>query len=601
MFYVRPNQPYYAPRHSYPASSYYAQPEPEPYVSPDELARARYLQAMREQRAARKAYADALAERELRRMESQYGADEDEPYTPYGVPRTRRAPALHQPRYYEQPEEEDEEEGPVYGYDNWADALRARAREQERARALEQERAREIAAEHERQRLRAAQLAAEQERQRALAAAEEERRQAHAYKQAQAYADALAQKQMNTKPANRKLGRVTPDVRPTAPQEPSKPVRIQIRSRSTTPPRPAPTQSTPPTDAPPAAPEPKTALSAIATVESALSKLRETFSLPPQLDFKAPRELSFAKTNAPVRAYEYELGKLLEKLDEVESAGVAEIRKERKRVVEMVEGELGELERKIAEEWKKAHPEDEVTSAKPVDAEAMDVEYVPVADETELDPLPAAAELATPNPSAADSASKPPLEPEHTVDPMDVESLAAIEPMPAELSDHVDPPAAADLPSPTDPADLAEAVIALDQSAPSIDSSPAVLGPTPPVPPCAYPEPSTSPANASSDTAPSPDGMEVEPAPLAVDASGGVRISITQDAPASLEAQSIPVVDAQPIRITISSPSASEPADIPVEERSASEVPPLAPASALESGAAAQASPIQRTDEFEMV
>ncbi|EJD43883.1 hypothetical protein AURDEDRAFT_152266 [Auricularia subglabra TFB-10046 SS5] len=597
MFYVRPNQPYYAPRHS---SSYYAQPEPEPYVSPDELARARYLQVLREQRAARKAYADALAERELRRMEQQYGADDDGPYTPYGVPRTRHAGAQLQPRYYEQPEEEEEEDGPVYGYDNWADALRARAREQERARALEQERAREIAAEHERQRLRAAQLAAEQERQRALAAAEEERRQAHAYKQAQAYADALAQKilihvsqQMNTKPTNRKLGRITPDVRPTAPQEPSKPVRIQIRSRSTSPPRPAPTQPALSTDAAPATPEPKTALSAIATVGSALSKLRETFFLPPQLDFKAPHELSFAKTNAPVRAYEYELGKLLEKLDEVKSAGVAEIRKERKRVVEMVESALSDLEQRVAQEWRKAHPEDQATTAKPADSEAMDVKHAPEAD-MEVDTLAA---------PTAKPAAEGLTEPDHTIDPMEVESSAAVEPLLAELPAHVNPPSGADLQSPTSAVAHVEAAVAPDQSAPSLvgDSSLAESEPAPPASPSADPESSTSAADDSSDSPPLLAGMEVEPSALPVDASGPIRISIAQDAPASKEAQSIPVVDAQPIRITISS-SASESADVPVEEQPASKAPPPALASALDTGAEALASPVQqRTDEFEMV
>ncbi|EJD50639.1 hypothetical protein AURDEDRAFT_160539 [Auricularia subglabra TFB-10046 SS5] len=117
------------------------------------------------------------------------------------------------------------------------------------------------------------------------------------------------------------------------------------------------------------------------------SCLQMTVPHPNHRSPKTPRELSIAKTNAPVRAYKYELGKLLKKLDEAETTGVAGIRKERKRVVELVEGALGELERKIAEEWKKAHPEDEVMAAKPVDAEAMDVEYVLEA-ETEVDPSP---------------------------------------------------------------------------------------------------------------------------------------------------------------------------------------------------------------------
>ncbi|EJD41929.1 hypothetical protein AURDEDRAFT_168923 [Auricularia subglabra TFB-10046 SS5] len=67
------------------------------------------------------------------------------------------------------------------------------------------------------------------------------------------------------------------------------------------------------------------------------------------LDFKAPCELSFVKMNAP-------------------SAGVAEIGKERKRIVK--------LERRVVEEWRKAHPPEDPT-AKPVDSDAMEVGHAP--------------------------------------------------------------------------------------------------------------------------------------------------------------------------------------------------------------------------------
>lgn len=176
MFYLRPSQSYYSPRHSYA-------PEPEPYISPDELARARYLRALQEQRAAREAYANSIAERELRRLEE----EADDGYAP------------RHPHLYRQPspvDEDEDESAYEHGYNDWASALRAQqlnnARAREAAIAAEQERRRALAAAAEEKRQRALAAAAEEQRQRALAAAaEEQRRKARAYEQAQAYADAF--------------------------------------------------------------------------------------------------------------------------------------------------------------------------------------------------------------------------------------------------------------------------------------------------------------------------------------------------------------------------------------------------------------------------
>lgn len=214
------------------------------------------------------------------------------------------------------------------------------------------------------------------------------------------------------KPAHRKLGRVTPDTRPAGMHpltpkhaEPAdKPVRISVRGSS--PPRAVPVHApaSQPTPAPVAEPAPaesapsalpESALSAISTVESTLASLRSSFALPTSLDFAAPRELSYASQNAPIRAYEHQLGLLLEKLDEVESAGVAEIRKERKRVVGLVESALEDVEKLVKEEWKKAHPEEleeTVVAAEPEASEKL--------QEGEETPDEAADDASAPAPAA---------------------------------------------------------------------------------------------------------------------------------------------------------------------------------------------------------
>ena len=95
--------------------------------------------------------------------------------------------------------------------------------------------------------------------------------------------------------------------------------------------------------------EPVSPLSSIRAVRTEFSALESGFKFPPILDFDHS-ELAVTSNNAPVRAYEYALNCLLERLDAIESDGNEEVRNARREVVREVEWALKEVDRKIKEQ-----------------------------------------------------------------------------------------------------------------------------------------------------------------------------------------------------------------------------------------------------------
>ncbi|KAF7327832.1 BAG domain protein [Mycena kentingensis (nom. inval.)] len=131
-------------------------------------------------------------------------------------------------------------------------------------------------------------------------------------------------------------------------------------------------------------------IAAVKRIEQALARLTAQFVFPPQLDFsldaKAP-SLPFTHCNAPVRRYEHALSELLAELDAVESSGDAEVRKERRRVVGLVERELDALERVVEGRWK-VFGERQATDTRPdagteADTKAVADTSVPALAETQ--------------------------------------------------------------------------------------------------------------------------------------------------------------------------------------------------------------------------
>ena len=132
----------------------------------------------------------------------------------------------------------------------------------------------------------------------------------------------------------------------------------------------------------PGVPEPVSPLTSIRAVRSQFSALESAFKFPPILDFDHS-ELAVTSNNAPVRAYEFALNGLLERLDAIESDGNEEVRDVRREVVREVEGALEKVERKIKEQAPQAPiPEtanQETSDVESAERSASAIETVPPA------------------------------------------------------------------------------------------------------------------------------------------------------------------------------------------------------------------------------
>ena len=116
--------------------------------------------------------------------------------------------------------------------------------------------------------------------------------------------------------------------------------------------------------------EPVSPLTSIRAVRTQFSALESGFKFPAILDLDHS-ELAATSNNAPVRAYEYALNGLLERLDAIESDGDEEVRDVRREVVREVERALEEVERKVKERAARA-PVPEVTKQEASGVESED-------------------------------------------------------------------------------------------------------------------------------------------------------------------------------------------------------------------------------------
>jgi hypothetical protein len=115
-------------------------------------------------------------------------------------------------------------------------------------------------------------------------------------------------------------------------------------------------------------PEPVSPLTSVRALRTQFSALESAFKFPAVLDFEHS-ELAVTPNNAPVRAYEYALNGLLERLDAIESDGDEEVRDVRREVVREVERALEEVERKVKEQVPHASAP-EVTKQEAIKAES---------------------------------------------------------------------------------------------------------------------------------------------------------------------------------------------------------------------------------------
>jgi hypothetical protein len=104
-----------------------------------------------------------------------------------------------------------------------------------------------------------------------------------------------------------------------------------------------------------AVPQPASPLTTIRAARSQFSTLQSAFKFPPVLDFDRSG-LAATANNAPVRAYDHALNRILEQLDAIESDG-----DERREVVREVERALEDVERKVWERAPHLTPVPEVT------------------------------------------------------------------------------------------------------------------------------------------------------------------------------------------------------------------------------------------------
>ncbi|KAH7099391.1 hypothetical protein BKA62DRAFT_709932 [Auriculariales sp. MPI-PUGE-AT-0066] len=330
-------------------SPYFVTPSAQPGYyerepSQDDLARARYLRALQEQRTARQAYADALAEREVQRLEDQYSSN------PYVRMNRELEPESEPAQPFLTGDVADEDYGfvhPRIQRQQEIESLRRAEKERLRRQLELEEHDRRAAAEEAR---RARQAAYEAEHR---AIEEERRRRAQRYHAQQEQVsitlianDALARLTYHLQYLNPFAGMQPPRQAPNSagastsanrsPRTPHTEFASQPQSQ-----RPTTTQSP--------------ALSTIAEISAAAAELQNSFRMPTSLEFSSEDDtkpkLSYASANKPIRVYEDALSKLLEKLDAVESAGI---------VVKDIERALEQLEGQVEGAWKKQqHQEDD--------------------------------------------------------------------------------------------------------------------------------------------------------------------------------------------------------------------------------------------------
>lgn len=108
---------------------------------------------------------------------------------------------------------------------------------------------------------------------------------------------------------------------------------------------------------------------AVSNILSKFAALKSDFKFPATLDFLNSPEadptttpkLAYTPNNAPLHQYEHLLTGLLTQLDAVESFGQESVRKARKDVVKAIEQELGELDARKLQEWRRQFPPTEST------------------------------------------------------------------------------------------------------------------------------------------------------------------------------------------------------------------------------------------------
>ena len=140
-------------------------------------------------------------------------------------------------------------------------------------------------------------------------------------------------------------------------------------------------------------------MSVVHNIEETFNTLRTDFSFPTHLDFTPPSsapssphasdsestltsKLAYTANNSPVRYYDQALNALLGQLDEVESWGNEEVRKERKAVVGRVKSALEDVEREVQERFVQRNAKE---AGRAITAENDEVKVegtpVPVVDE----------------------------------------------------------------------------------------------------------------------------------------------------------------------------------------------------------------------------
>ncbi|KAI0270563.1 hypothetical protein BC834DRAFT_520502 [Gloeopeniophorella convolvens] len=294
---------------------------------------------------------------------------------------------------------------------------------------------------------------------------------------------------------------------------------------------------------------PKSALAPLAVIKdirTALAKLSADFSLPSSLDFSdnASDGLAYTPTNAPVRAYEHALDKLLAQLDAVESDGDEEVRGVRREAVKEVEQALEDVEKKVQEARRASKADAEA----PVETTVPEVESAgkqtlapvqePLVDDKSAEVVPSVAEAdaseaaEVPVPSGlsdADSSSSPiavPAESAVTQEASEVVPLEAVLPQDdaTPASPREEPPAQGEValapvdnaPSPVEPA----------PEAPAEHSNPTSPGPSGPASPDAAPE---SPEVASPTLGSIPPTSTPAPVPASSTASSESLASFSSD------------------------------------------------------------------------
>jgi hypothetical protein len=132
----------------------------------------------------------------------------------------------------------------------------------------------------------------------------------------------------------------------------------------------------------------------IATLRARFQFLRDTFSFPEHLEFKAQEQgtnqeheekdslpaLLFTSANAAVHTYVHELTKLLTLADAVSSCGSERVREERRSFVRLVEEALDSVDRRVATVWGKKSETATATPSEGGDALVASSPATPIID-----------------------------------------------------------------------------------------------------------------------------------------------------------------------------------------------------------------------------